>query len=150
MLIEDISSYQVITAILFIAALIAVQVFISKNKNKLKVKWGPLKRIQLIDYTRLGPTEKVQIIKVDDDEYLYFFCKGSQPVIIPIASKNKTLSRKRTDAGPKFISGDQAKSHHGADKLKAKVVSENPVKPDSKIIQAISIARKQNPKVSFE
>jgi len=91
MLIEDISVSQILTAILFIAALIAVQIYITKNKNTLKGKWASNQRIRLTDSTRLGPTEKVQIIQVDEAEFLYFFSKGNQPVIVPINTKEKIL-----------------------------------------------------------
>lgn len=148
MLIEDISVSQILTAILFIAALIAVQIYITKNKNTLKGKWALNQRIRLTDSTRLGPTEKVQIIQVDESEFLYFFSKGNQPVIVPINSKEK-ISSNLTDGS----------------KTKTSAKTENPLKrnqtverreitkvsgSDRKIIQAISLARKQNPKVSFE
>ena len=149
MLIEEISAYQIVTAILFIAILLAIQVFIIKNKNNLKAKWGTLKRIHVMDQTRLGPTEKVQIIKVDQTEYLYFFCKGSQPVIVPIARSNESFSDKTTKLESKRVHTDKTKSNRN-NKLKARSLSENSSQTDSKIIEAISIARKQNPKVSFE
>ena len=65
MVIDDISIAQIVTAILFIVALIAVQIYITKNKNTLKVKWGQNKRIQVEENTRLGPNENVQILRID-------------------------------------------------------------------------------------
>ena len=92
MLVEDISLSQIITAIVFLTALIAIQIYISKNKNTLRGKWVSNQRIKLTDSTRISPTERVQILNVDGSEYLYFYSKGNQPVIVPITPKPKDIS----------------------------------------------------------
>ncbi|MDG2473938.1 MAG: hypothetical protein P8M50_01505 [Paracoccaceae bacterium] len=148
MLIEDISTSQVLTAVLFIVVLIAVQIYIKKNKYTLKAKWASNQRIRLIDSTRLGPTEKVQIIKVDDCEYLYFFNKGNQPVIVPMIA-DKVISS--TTLGKVDLRATlPPKNHSNSNKAKVKSRMGTIPKADHKIIQAISNARKQNPKVSFD
>ena len=148
MLIEDISVSQILTAILFIAALIAVQIYISKNKNTLKGKWASNQRIRLTDSTRLGPTEKVQIIQVDESEFLYFFSKGNQPVIVPINTKEK-LSSNLTDGSKTKTSAKTEALLKGNQTTKRREITKVSGS-DRKIIQAISLARKQNPKVSFD
>ena len=148
MLIEDISVSQILTAILFIAALIAVQIYITKNKNTLKGKWTSNQRIRLTDSTRLGPTEKVQIIQVDEAEFLYFFSKGNQPVIVPINTKEKISSNLTDGSKTKTSAKTEAplKRNQTIERREITKVSGS----DRKIIQAISLARKQNPKVSFD
>ena len=148
MLIEDISVSQILTAILFIAALIAVQIYITKNKNTLKGKWASNQRIRLTDSTRLGPTEKVQIIQVDEAEFLYFFSKGNQPVIVPINTKEKLSSNLTDGSKTKTSAKTEAllKRNQTIERREITKVSGS----DRKIIQAISLARKQNPKVSFD
>ena len=149
MLLQDISTSQILTAGIFIAILLGVQIYIIKNKNSLKGKWGPNQRIILTDTTRLSPTEKVQIIKVDNTDYLYFFSKGTQPVIIPMPARNKVPVEPRIKTNTRLEhqhSGSKSKSE--SEKIKSN--SNNVSKSDRKIIQAISVARKQNPKVSFE
>lgn len=141
MLIEDISTSQILTATLFIVALVAVQIYIIKNKNTLKGKWAPNKRIHLAESTRLGPTERVQIIKIDGAEFLYFFTKGNSPVVIQLNPIDTTLTKKINNSRGQQELPAKAKTPIGSDKSS---------QPDSKIIQAISLARKQNPKVSFE
>ena len=148
MVIEDISISQIMTVLLFIAGLVVVQMYISKNKNTLKSKWTSNQRIRVTDNTRISPTERVQIINVDGAEYLYFYSKGNQPVIVPMASSTKRTSQSIDERKaepslykklkPNFKKSNSASSH------------ENTSKSDSKIIQAISAARKQNPTVSFE
>ena len=135
-------------AVLFIVALIAIQIYILKNKNTIKGKWAVNNRIKLTESTRLGPTDRLQIIKVDQFEFLYFFTKGNQPVVVPLTiegnhpvQKNKGLGRQSD-----LIS----KSPKHSSKVKAKEDPNKGPQIDSKIIQAISLARKQNPKVSFE
>ena len=148
MLIEDISTSQVITAILFIASLLAVQLYISKNKNSLKGKWASNRRIRLADTTRLGPTEKVQIVQVDNSEYLYFFSKGNQPVIVPMVKHSKSTSEATNNMDIRQPSPTNIKSTLNKTRMKSNDVKES--ESDHKIRQAISVARKKNPKVSFE
>ena len=146
MVIDDISIAQMVTAILFIVALIAVQIYITKNKNTLKVKWGQNKRIQVEENTRLGPNENVQILRIDQSEYLYFFSKGNQPVILPLYSETPKSRNSRLDSTRKH--GTKPKST--LIKSVAPSNSEKISQTDSEIIEAISLARKKNPKVSFE
>jgi hypothetical protein len=146
MVIDDISIAQIVTAILFIVALIAVQIYITKNKNTLKVKWGQNKRIQVEENTRLGPNENVQILRIDQSEYLYFFSKGNQPVILPLYSE----TQKSRNSGLGNTSKHNTKPKSTATKNIAPSNSEKISHTDSRIIKAISLARKQNPKVSFE
>jgi flagellar biogenesis protein FliO len=146
MVIDDISIAQIVTAILFIVALIAVQIYITKNKSTLKVKWGQNKRIQVEENTRLGPNENVQILRIDQSEYLYFFSKGNQPVILPLYSKTQESKNSRIDATRKHSTQPKSTSI----KRVAPSNSEKISQPDSEIIEAISLAKKKNPKVSFE
>ena len=148
MLLQDISTSQILTAGIFLAFLLVAQIYIMKNKNNLKGKWGPNQRIILTDTTRLSPTEKVQIIKVDDTDYLYFFSKGNQPVIFPMNAREKKLVEPRAKIGTRPAHSSERRSTATAEKTKSG--DNGASQTDRKIIQAISVARKQNPKVSFE
>ena len=146
MVIDDISIAQIVTAILFIVALIAVQIYITKNKNTLKVKWGQNKRIQVEENTRLGPNENVQILRIDQSEYLYFFSKGNQPVILPLYSETQKSRNSGLDAPRKHSTKPKSTSTKSVVRSNNEKISQT----DRRIIKAISLARKQNPKVSFE
>ena len=148
MVVEEISISQILTAIIFIAVLIAIQIFIKKNKNTFKSKLSSNQRISVVNTTRLSPTERVQIIQVDTLEYLYFFSKGNQPVIIPLT--NKRIERKESSTNVGAQRSPQIKATANLNKIKEKSKGDKEIKTPNKIIQAISIARKQNPKVSFE
>ena len=148
MIVEEISISQILTAIIFIAVLIAIQIFIKKNKNTLKNKLSSNQRINLVNTTRLSPTERIQIIQVDKLEYLYFFSKGNQPVIIPL--DNQRTERKDSSINVGTQRSPQIKATADLNRIKEKSKGDKARKTPNKIIQAISIARKQNPKVSFE
>ncbi len=148
MIVEEISISQILTAIIFIAVLIAIQIFIKKNKNTLKNKLSSNQRINLVNTTRLSPTERIQIIQVDKLEYLYFFSKGNQPVIIPL--DNRRTERKDSSTNVGTQRSPQIKATADLNRIKEKSKGDKARKTPNKIIQAISIARKQNPKVSFE
>ena len=148
MVVEEISISQILTAIIFIAVLIAIQIFIKKNKNTFKSKLSSNQRISVVNTTRLSPTGRVQIIQVDTLEYLYFFSKGNQPVIIPLT--NKRIERKESSTNVGAQRSPQTKATANLNKIKEKSQGDKEIKTPNKIIQAISIARKQNPKVSFE
>lgn len=148
MLIEDISASQIFTAVLFLTALFAAQIYIFKNKNTLKEKWSANKRIHLSDSTRLGPAEKLQIIRVDNVEFLYFFSKGNQPVIIPMTVDNDTNTQ--TTRGLQAHQKQETKKRNNPNKVRGKSSEKSLPTADKKLIQAISLARKQNPNISFE
>ena len=150
MLIEEISASQIITAIAFIATLLAVQIYITKNKKILRGKWASNQRIHLLDTTRLGPTEKVQIVKVDESEYLYFFSKGNQPVIVPMVPKAGPSSIITTSQDMHLVHRKSTNSNSKKSDSREIGEVEKSSQSDDKMIKAISAARKQNPKVSFK
>jgi flagellar biogenesis protein FliO len=148
MIIEDISFGQALTAVSFIALLVFAQFYIIRNKSKLKSKWSLNKRIQVIETLRLGPNEKVQIINVDKTEYLYFFTKGNQPVVIPKDDKVPQMQPKiSSNTTTQKISN---KKNQTSIKIAPSESGPLNLKPENKMMQAISLARKLNPKVSFE
>ena len=148
MLVEDISMSQILTAMTFIAVLIILQIYIKRNKNSLKGKFSSNRRIILTDTTNLSPTEKVQIIQVDNLEYLYFFSKGNQPVIMPLNTKKTKPLEPRLNVSAQ--ASPQLRPKSIPRRSKEQLKTEEEPKKSNRILQAISIARKQNPKVSFE
>ena len=145
---EDISFGQISIALCFISLLIFAQFYIKKNKFKLKDKWSLNKRIQLIETFKFNAGEKVQIIKVDASEYLYFLSKGSQPVIMPLCEISnqataKNLKETRRSPGisvkPPAAKRKNENQHNNQES-----------KSDNKMLEAITIARKLNPKVTFK
>ena len=148
MYIDNFSLEQIIIAISFIAILVLIQIYILKNKSKIKNKWSVGKRTEIRETTRLGPTEKLQIIRVDNREYLYFFSKGSQPVILPIEGRHRQVVSKQTTA--KGFVTPQVKPHSGVVGTQNTSHNDKTDKTTNKIMQAISAGRKLNPKVSFD
>tara|TARA_A100001011_G_scaffold236328_2_gene244303 strand:+ start:214 stop:660 length:447 start_codon:yes stop_codon:yes gene_type:complete len=148
MYIENLSIEQILVAIIFIAGLIFLQIYISKNKSTIRGKWSSGKRIEISETTRLGPTEKLQIINIDNRDYFYFFAKGNQPVIIP-ADTTQRLSTKKNDPA-KTLKAPIISSKIQSPKVSQKALQNTSQKSNTKIMQAISAARKLNPKVSFE
>ncbi|MEE2774745.1 MAG: hypothetical protein VYE27_07525 [Pseudomonadota bacterium] len=143
----EISTGQILTAVCFIGLLIFVQLFIKRNKATIIDRWSLNKRINLIETCRLNSGERLQILKVDQSEYLYCFSKGNQPVIIPLHTAATTSRYKKLDVQAK----QGAAAPKGTQKKLKRAISsgENPNKPPNKLLEAIDIARKQNPKVSF-
>ena len=145
--VEDISIGQILTVVCFIALLILLQLYVNKNKSSIRGKWSSNKRIEILETSRLGPTEKLQILKIDNQEYLYFFTKGNQPVIVP---QNKIRDKNPTNSNRVNISPTPTnKITPPIEKIQGSGKQPKVGKPDSKIMQAISRARKLNPKVSF-
>jgi flagellar biogenesis protein FliO len=144
---DEISNGQILTAVCFIGLLIFAQLLIKKNKSMIVDRWSLKKRINLVETCRLNSSERVQILKVDRTEYLYCFSKGNQPVIIPLNAavtnsqhKNSELQAKPNTLRPRALQKKQ-KSNPAS--------KEAPTKPPNKMLEAINVARKQNPKVSF-
>ena len=148
MYIENVSLGQTIIAISFVAALILLQIYIKRNKSKLKSKWSSGRRIEIAETTRLGPTEKVQIISIDKKDYLYFFAKGNQPVIIPV--NDRPLETYKKNNPSQNVRAPIINTKNAAQKSRHSKKDASSQKETTTMMQAISAARKLNPKVSFE
>ena len=144
----DLSLGQIITASSFVGILICIQLYIRKNKSKLKNHWSLNRRINLIETLKLNAHEKIQILRIDKAEYLYIFTKGTQPVVLPLEEKSKS-SRSEIEKKSSKLENVRFKSETQKQK---EIVSQKTLggKAPNKMLEAISDARKLNPKVSFK
>ena len=100
------------------------------NKNK---------RIKFIDDFGLSNSERIRLIRVDDKEYLYFSAKGSSPTIIPHEGRSKAVVKRNTEL--KKLSSNKIDELHA---------QERPKDRPNILSDAISNARKMNPKLGFK
>ena len=141
MQLQDIDYNQIIIILLFLGFLVALQQLIKKNKFNLQGKFNNQKRISLVDEFGLSPSERIRLLRVDNKEYLYFYSKGSSPVIYP-----HEIDRNYS------IQSTKAQKVRKADSVKAENSSfdkSNHKKP-SILSEAISTARKMNPQLGFK
>ena len=139
MQVQDISLTQIVVVLLFLGVLIALQQLLKNNKFSFQSHLNKKKRIKLVDEFAFSNSERVRLIRVDDKEYLYVLVKGSAPTIIPHEGKS-TLTLKRNIELSKH-------SEKRSDELgsEEKSASKNNILSD-----AISNARKMNPKLGFK
>ena len=141
MQLKDIDFNQIIIVLLFLGILVTLQQLIKKNKFNLQGKFNNRKRINLIDEFGLSPSERIRLLRVDNKEYLYFYSKGSSPVIYPHEiEKNHSIEstksqKERKVDGIKLDNSSFDKSNH---------------KKPSILSEAISTARKMNPQLGFK
>ncbi len=141
MQLKDIDFNQIIIVLLFLGILVTLQQLIKKNKFNLQGKFNNRKRINLVDEFGLSPSERIRLFRVDNKEYLYFYSKGSSPVIYP-HEIDKNYS----------IESTKAQKVRKADRIKVENSSfdkSNHKKP-SILSEAISTARKMNPQLGFK
>jgi flagellar protein FliO/FliZ len=76
---------QLLTLALFLGALVAVWVYVLRNKSGLARKMGQGRRISVSEVASLSPTDRAMILTVDGREFLVLRAKGSAPVVTPLA-----------------------------------------------------------------
>ena len=139
MQIQDISLTQIVIVLLFLGVLILLQQLLKNNKFSFQTTLNKKKRIRFIDDFGLSNSERVRLIRVDDLEYLHFSAKGCGPTVIvhersaPVGTKANVALKGLIDAK---ASNRQSEKHP---KDKQNILSD-----------AISNARKMNPKLGFK
>ncbi len=137
-MLQEFSTWQFVVAICFIFLLIFFQFWIKKNKNSIRKKFHKNKRVNILEVTKTGINDNVQILKIDSNEYAVFQSKGATPFVMELSPsylKNKPI---------------QNKILKQKDKISNDIDNQNqPKKEEKKMMRAISIARKLNPKVNF-
>ena len=135
----DISLTQIIVVLLFLGVLIVLQQLLKNNKFSFQSHLNKKKRIRFIDEFGLSNSERIRLIRVDDKEYLYFSSKGSSPTVIP--HEGKIISTSNITAELQKLKGETN------DALRNK---EQPKGTPNLLSDAISNARKMNPKLGFK
>ena len=149
MLIEDISTAQILTATGFLAALFLIQIFVKKNKFGIQKRLNMSKRVSVVESNKISPSEQVSIIRIDNLEFAFFSVKGTQPVIIPLENNKQNIMTNNIKSGTKTTS---KKLNINSEKPKESMSRSNESlgsNSNNKTLRAISISRKLNPKVSF-
>ena len=139
MQVQDISVTQIVVVLLFLGALIVLQQLLKNNKFSFQSHLNKKKRIKFIDEFALSNSERIRLIRVDNKEYLYFFVKGSQPVIIPHEGKDKSTIKQNIELSK--LSDKTANEPRDKEKSNSK---------PNILSDAISNARKMNPKLGFK
>ena len=141
MQLNDIDFNQIIIVLLFLGFLVTLQQLIKKNKFNLKGKFNNRKRINLVDEFGLSPGERIRLLRVDNKEYLYFYSKGSSPVICPHEiDRNYRIENNKPEKARKT----------GDIKIENSSLSKSNNKKPSILSEAISAARKMNPQLGFK
>ena len=140
MQVQDISLTQIIVVLLFLGVLIVLQQLLKNNKFSFQSHLNKKKRIRFIDEFGLSNSERIRLIRVDDKEYLYFSSKGSSPTVIPhegkiISTSNRTAELQKLKKWLKMMRYVTKSNLEGAPNI---------------LSDAISNARKMNPKLGFK
>ena len=147
--IQGITTSQILTVGIFLAGLIFLQIFITKNKNKFSYRWNNNNRIRILEEKALSSTEKIRIISVDSNEYLIISNKGKKSSLITIGNiSDKTKKRSL----PVLIGNKNKKSELNLNLTNTKISgTENQNKnTEHELSKAIKIARQMNPNVSYK
>ena len=147
--IQGITTSQILTVSLFLVGLIFLQIFITKNKNKFSSKWRTNKRIQIIEEKALSTTEKIKIISIDNYEFLMISNKGKKSSLLPF-SDIPSRSEKKTLPISKRNNTIKSEPKLNFSKLKANNQNRDSSPNEHQLSQAIQVARKMNPAVSYK
>ncbi len=151
--VEGISINQIITISAFLLALVALQIFVRKNKNKFSNRWRSNKRIHLIEEKALSSSEKLRIISVDSSQFLLISNKGKKSSVIPLGQLQKRPVSKSNAllAAPK--SNDSTITSRQRPNLRASTKTKSPSENNREghqLSKAIQTAREMNPAVSYK
>ena len=149
MILPDLTTNQIITAVIFLSVLFLFQLFIKKNKFGLKDKFSAKTRLRVIESVKLSQSEQIRIVRIDNIDYALFSNKGVQAYVLPLSKKQTKIPNYKKDKFTNQIVSSRVEAPStdiaSNDQIKKTLDSNT----DSKMLRAISIARKLNPKVSF-
>lgn len=75
---------QIITLILFMAALGVIWLYVRQNRAGLARRIAGARRLQVAEVASLSPTDRAMILRVDGQDYLIIRCKGLAPLLHPL------------------------------------------------------------------
>jgi len=78
---HTISTFQVITVVLFLGTMLGLLVLIKRHKEPLTRALHAERRAQIVSDLRLGVQERLQIVRIDTIDYVVITGKGVQPVL---------------------------------------------------------------------
>ena len=139
MQIQDIGLTQIVVVLIFLGLLILLQQLIKNNKLGIQGHFSQKKRVMLVEDLGLSSTERIRIVRIDNVEYIQFTNKGCSPTVIPHETKKWPNIKSRISQTD--------------DKQKTELPSlpKSPTKKQNNILSdAISNARKMNPKLGFK
>ena len=143
--VEGISINQIITISAFLLALVALQIFVTKNKNKFSNRWKSNKRIHLI--------EEKALISVDSSQFLLISNKGKKSSVIPLGQLQKRPVSKSNALLAAPRSNDSTMTSRQRPNLRASTKTKSPSENNREghqLSKAIQTAREMNPAVSYK
>ena len=103
----------------------------------------------MIESVKLSQSEQIRIVRIDNIDYALFSNKGVQAYVLPLSKKQTKIPNYKKDKFTNQIRSSRVEAPStdiaSNDQIKKTLDSNT----DSKMLRAISIARKLNPKVSF-
>ena len=139
MQIQDIGLTQIIVVLIFLGLLILLQQVIKNNKLGIQGHFSQKKRVTLIEDLGVSSTERIRIVRIDTTEYIQFTNKGSSPTVIRHETKNRPNLKPGISLTDNKLQNDLSLLHKTPTKKKNNILSD-----------AISNARKMNPKLGFK
>ena len=139
MQIQDIGLTQIIVVLIFLGLLILLQQLIKNNKLGIQGHFNQKKRIKLVEDLGVSSSEHIRIIRVDNREYIQFTHKGSSPTVITHETKNRSNLKRGLSLSDSTIQNETSSLSRIPTQKKNNILSD-----------AISNARKMNPKLGFK
>ena len=139
MQIQDIGLTQIIVVLIFLGLLILLQQLIKNNKLGIQGHFNQKKRIKLVEDLGVSSSERIRIIRVDNREYIQFTNKGSSPTVIIHETKNRSNLKRGLSLSDGTIQNETSSLSKISTQKNNNILSD-----------AISNARKMNPKLGFK
>jgi len=151
--IEGINLTQIITVAIFLLGLVALQIFLTKNKGRFSNTWKSNKRIQLIEEKAISSSEKLRIVSVDNSQFLIISNKGKKSSVIPLNPLEKRPVPKSNRNDMKIKNEGDSYNFKKDSRVTSSTTESNLSLESPKahqLSQAIQAAREMNPAVSYK
>lgn len=81
---EWVQASQIITVVVFLAALIAVRFWIIQQRGRLAGRLRPGKTLEVVEVLALGPQERLTLVRVGAQQVLVHSPRNGQTVLMPM------------------------------------------------------------------
>ena len=139
MQIQDMGLTQLVVVLIFLGLLILLQQLIKNNKLGIQGHFSQKKRVSLVEDLGVSNTERVRIVRIDNTEYIQFTNKGCSPTVILHERKDRSNLKSSVSLIDNKLNAELSSPPKAQTKKANNILSD-----------AISNARKMNPKLGFK
>ena len=80
-----IGTQQIVITAAFLGVMILMLIILRKKSTVIRASMKAGKRVFVVEDTAVSPTERLRLVKIDDQEFIMVSAKGHAPSLVPLA-----------------------------------------------------------------